>query len=226
MAMRWHDLLFLHWPVRPEVIRPLLPQGLELDTFEGSAWIGVVPFRMTGVRPRYVPPFAGLAFAELNVRTYVWSPGRSGVWFFSLDAANRLAVKAARLSYGLPYYDARMKVRRTQGTVQYHCIRVDKRSPRVEFHASYKPTGPVYRAAPETLDRWLTDRFCLYAVDRNGRLRYGDIHHLPWPLQSAEAETRVNTMTNPLGIDLPSSAPLAHFARYLEVLAWRPMPVT
>jgi uncharacterized protein len=225
MAMRWHDLLFLHWPVRPEVIRPLIPRSLELDTFEGSAWIGVVPFRMTGVRPRYLPPFAGLAFPELNVRTYVWSPGRSGVWFFSLDATNRLAVRAARASYGLPYYDARMNVRLKRGTVQYHSIRVDKKSPRAEFHAFYKPTGAVYRAAPETLDRWLTDRFCLYAVDRSGRLRYGDIHHLPWPLQAAEVEIRVNTMTNPLGIKLPDTQPLAHFARYLEVIAWRAVPV-
>ena len=108
--MRWHDLLFLHWPVRPELIRPLIPHGLELDTFDGSAWLGVVPFRMTAVRPRYFPAFAGFAFPELNVRTYVWTPGRSGVWFFSLDATNWLAVRAARAWYGLPYYDARMNV--------------------------------------------------------------------------------------------------------------------
>ena len=116
-------------------------------------------------------------------------------------------------------------MRLKQGTVQYHSIRVDKRSPRAEFHASYKPTGAIYRAAPETLDRWLTDRFCLYAVDRSGRLRYGDIHHLPWPLQAAEVEIRVNTMTDPLGIKLPDTQPLAHFARYLEVIAWRAVPV-
>ena len=226
MAMRWHDLLFLHWPIRPEIVRPLIPRGLELDIFEGSAWIGVVPFRMTGVRPRYLPSFAGLAFPELNVRTYVWSPGRSGVWFFSLDATNRLAVRAARASYGLPYYDARMNVRSKRGTVQYHSMRVDKKSPPAEFHASYKPTGPVFRAAPETLDRWLTDRFCLYAVDRSGRLYYRDIHHLPWPLQTAEVDIRVNTMTNPLGVSLPDTQPLAHFARYLEVIAWRAVPVS
>jgi len=223
--MRWHDLLFLHWPVRPELIRPLIPRGLELDTFDGSAWLGVVPFRMTGVRPRYFPPFAGLAFPEMNVRTYVWTPGRSGVWFFSLDATNWLAVRAARAWYGLPYYDARMNVQLEQETVHYHSRRVDKKSTRAEFHASYKPTGEVYRSAPGTLDRWLTDRYCLYAVDRRGQLRHGDIHHLPWPLQPAEVELRANTMTNPLGIRLPDTAPLAHFARYLEVIAWRATPL-
>lgn len=223
MIMHWHDLLFLHWPVRPEVIRPLIPAGLELDTFDGSAWIGIVPFRMTGVRPRYFP--AGLAFPEINVRTYVWTPGRSGVWFFSLDAANRLVVRAARLSYGLPYYDARITIRSEPESVHYQSTRVDKISPGAEFHASYKPTGPVYRSAPETLDRWLTDRYCLYAVERAGRLGYAEIHHAPWPLQAAEVDLRVNTMTNPLAIKLPKTPPLAYFARYLEVIAWRMVPV-
>src|SRR2546429_57645 len=105
-TMRWHDLLFLHWPVRPEIIRLLIPQGLELDTFDGAAWIGVIFFRMTGVRLRYLLPFAGLAFLEMNVRIYVWILGRSGVWFFSLDAINRLVVRAVRAWYGFPYYNA------------------------------------------------------------------------------------------------------------------------
>jgi uncharacterized protein len=225
MAMRWHDLLFLHWPIPPELIRPLIPPGLELDTFDGSAWVSIVPFRMTGVRPRYFPPFAALAFPEMNVRTYVWTPGRSGVWFFSLDATSRLAVRAARAWHGLPYHDARINVQWQGGAVHYHSRRVDRKSTGAEFHAVYKPAGEVYRSAPATLDRWLTDRYCLYAPDRGGRLRYLDIHHLPWPLQPAEAELRVNTMTNPLGISLPETPPVAHFARYLEVVAWRAKPL-
>ena len=220
VAMRWDDLLFLHWPVVPDLIRPLIPRGLELDTFDGSAWIGVVPFRMSGVRPHGFPRFAGLAFQELNVRTYVWSPGRSGVWFFSLDAANRLAVRTARAWYGLPYYDARMTLQRERETIHYRSIRTSRKSTGAEFHASYKPTGEVYRSAPETLDRWFTDRYCLYTVDRSGRLGYADIHHAPWPLQAAEVELRVNTMTRPLGIKLPDTAPLAHFARRLDVIGW------
>ncbi len=221
--MHWHDVLFLHWPVPPEVIRPLIPAGLDLDTFYGSAWIGIVPFRMTGVRPRYFP--VGLAFPEINVRTYVWTPGRSGVWFFSLDAANRVAVKAARLSFGLPYYDARITVRSEPESVHYQSTRADKISAGAEFNASCKPTGPIYRSAPETLDRWLTDRYCVYAVGRAGRLGYAEIHHAPWPLQHAEVELRANTMTKPLEIQLPNTPPLAHFARYLEVIAWRMVPI-
>ena len=225
MAMRWHDLLFLHWPVRPQLIRPLIPRGLELDTFDGSAWLGIVPFRMTGVRPRHFPRFAGLAFPEINVRTYVWSPGRSGVWFFSLDAANRLAVRLAREWYGLPYHDARITVRREGDTIHYRSVRGVQKGAEAEFDASYRPTGEVYRSAPETLDRFLTDRYCLYTLGRRGQLRYGEIHHLPWPLQSAEVELRRNTITNPLGIGLTDTAPVAYFARRLDVLAWRTMPV-
>lgn len=225
MTMRWHDLLFLHWPVRPEVIRPLIPEGLELETFDGSAWIGIVPFRMTGVRPRRFPAAAALEFAELNVRTYVWTPGRSGVWFFSLDAASRLAVRAARSFYRLPYYNARIKVQSEGETVHYQSKRIDKARRGAEFDASYRPIGSAYRSAPETLDRWLTDRYCLYAVDRAGRLACADIHHEPWPLQAAEVELRLNTMTDPLEIKLPNTPPLAHFTRYLEVVAWGITPV-
>jgi uncharacterized protein len=225
MTMRWHDLLFLHWPVRPDVIRPLIPNGLELETFDGSAWIGIVPFRMTGVRPRYLPAVAALEFAELNVRTYVWTPGRSGVWFFSLDAASRLAVRGARSFYHLPYYDARIRVQSEGETVHYQSKRIGKLRPGAEFGASYRPIGSAYRSAPATLDRWLTDRYCLYSVDRAGRLAYADIHHEPWPLQAAEVELRVNTMTAPLAIKLPDMPPLAHFARYLEVVAWGIAPV-
>jgi uncharacterized protein YqjF (DUF2071 family) len=226
MAMRWHHLLFLHWPVRPEVVRPLIPRELEVDTFEGSAWIGIVPFRMTRVRPRYFPAIAGLAFSEINVRTYVWSPDRGGVWFFSLDATNRLAVRTARARYRLPYYDARINMQSERGTIHYQSSRVDRRSKGAEFAASYKPSGAVYRSAPGTIDRWLTDRYCLYTTYRGGRAGYAEIHHAPWPLQPAEVELRTNTMTAPLGIELPAVAPLAHFAARLEVVAWRVVPVS
>jgi uncharacterized protein YqjF (DUF2071 family) len=167
-----------------------------------------------------------LAFPEINVRTYVWTPGRSGVWFFSLDATSRLAINAARLSFGLPYYSARITVRSETETVHYQSTRSDKTTGGAEFNASCKPAGPAYRSAPETLDRWLTDRYCLYAVDRAGRLGYMEIHHAPWPLQHAEVEVRVNTMTKPLGIPLPNTPPpVAQFARHLEVIAWWMVPV-
>ena len=226
MAMRWHDLLLMHWPIRPQVLRPLIPAALELDTFDGWAWLGVVPFRMTGVRPRYLPEWLySSAFPEINVRTYVKTPGRSGVWFFSLDAANRLAVRLARTWYGLPYYDARMRVGQEGETVHYRSTRTHRRAAPAAFDASYAPSGAVYHANPGTLDHWLTARYCLYAVRRRGRVGYGDIHHALWPLQAATVEIRSNTMTMPLHIELPRAQPVLHFARYLEVVAWSVIPL-
>jgi uncharacterized protein YqjF (DUF2071 family) len=222
LFMRWHDLLFLHWPVRPELVRPLIPGVVELETFDGWCWIGIVPFRMSGVRPRYVP--IPMAFPELNVRTYVKTANRSGVWFFSLDATNWLAVRAARW-FGLPYYDARITVELDGSAVHYESFRMHKQVPPAEFVASYEPTGAVYHAAPGSLDHWLTERYCLYGALKPGQVVYGEIHHPQWPLQPAEVELRKNTMTQPLGIELPDAKPICHFARYQEVVAWPIVPI-
>jgi uncharacterized protein YqjF (DUF2071 family) len=239
MVMRWLDLLFAHWPVDPSALRPLVPEGLELDTFDGRAWLGVVPFRMTGVRPLGCPPLPGVsAFAELNVRTYVrcreghagrgseaGSEGKPGVWFFSLDAASRLAVRGARWTFHLPYLDARMRVEETDGWIRYESRRTHRGAPPGVFRARYRPVGESYRSEPGDLDHWLTERYCLYSQDRRGRLYRGNIHHLPWPLRRAEAEIEEDTLTEPLGttgatLERPDREPLLHFARRLDVVAW------
>ena len=222
LSMRWHDLLFAHWPVPIELIRPLIPGILEIDTFDGSCWIGVVPFRMSGVRPRYIP--IPLAFPELNVRTYVKSKDRSGVWFFSLDAASWLSVRAARW-LGLPYYDARMTVQVEGDVVGYDSLRTHKNAPPADFGAKYNPTSSVYYSAPGTLDHWLTERYALYGALKPDRVVYGEIHHVQWPLQRAQAEVPRNTMTRALGFDLPDTKPICHFARYQEVVAWPIVPI-
>ena len=221
MFMRWEELLFLHWPVRAELIRPLIPDLLEVDTFDGWCWIGIVPFRMSGVRPRYIP-FA-IDFPELNVRTYVKLGDRRGVWFFSLDAANWLAVRAARL-LGLPYYFAHMTLGSENESIRYEAIRLQK-SPSAEFNAVYRPTGSVYHAVPDTLDHWLTERYCLYSALRPNHVVYGEIHHRRWPLQRAEVELFTNTMAEAAEIKLPNTNPICHFARFQEVVAWPIIPV-
>lgn len=222
MAMRWHDLLFAHWPLKPEVLRPLVPAGLELDTFDGEAWIAVVPFRMTGIRHRLGPPLPWLsAFLELNVRTYVKRGGHSGVWFFSLDAANPVAVRAARWRFHLPYFDARMRLTATAGDkFQYASLRTHRGAPPAQFEGRYRPIGKPYESKAGDIDHWLTERYCLFSADRRGQIHRGDIHHVPWPLQPAEAEIQVNTMTEPLGMRLPDTPPLLHFASRLDVVAW------
>lgn len=225
MSMRWHDLLFMHWPVPARALRPLIPAGLHLDTYENEAWIGVVPFYMTHVRPRFVPPVPGLsAFAELNVRTYVTAGDKPGVWFFSLDAASKLAVRAARWGFHLPYFDAKMRVERAD-EVRYRSTRTHHNSPPAKLVMRYRPTGKVYRSKPGTLEHFLTHRLCLYSADRRGNVYRGDIHHRPWALQSAESEIQANRMTDQIGLKLPDTRPLLHFAKRLDVVAWRIRPV-
>lgn len=219
MRQTWHDLLFAHWPLAPEVLRPLVPPSLPLDTFDGRAWIAVVPFHMSDVAPRGVPALPGLsAFPELNVRTYVTVEDKPGVLFFSLDAASRLAVEAARLAYHLPYYHAAMSVAPKGDGVRYGSRRLDRRARPAELRARYAPTGPVFRTHAGSLEHFLTERYCLYAPASGGRLYRAEIHHPPWPLQQAGAALEQNTMAAAHGIRLPSEPPLLHFARRLDVV--------
>ena len=218
MSMRWCDLLFAHWRANAEVLRRWLPAGLELDLFEGRAYVGVVPFRMEGVTPRGLPEIPGLhAFPELNLRTYVTAGGRPGVWFFSLDAGQKLAVRVARGLFHLPYFDARMEVERIGDEVKYSSVRTRGGA---AFEGSYEPTGPIYRSTPGTLESWLTERYCLYAADKAGRVYRGDIQHEPWPLQRAEAEIRSNTLGLRWKIAMDGQPETLHYVKNLEVRAW------
>jgi uncharacterized protein YqjF (DUF2071 family) len=226
MAMRWHDLLFLHRPIAAAALREKVPEALELDQHSGSAWLGVVPFRMSNVRPRGVPGLPWLsAFPELNVRTYVTHGGKPGVWFFSLDAARLAAVVGARALFHLPYFHARMTCREQDGTIRYSSERLDPAGPAAEFRARYVPSGPVFLARPGSLEHFLTARYCLFARDRDGGLWRGDIDHAPWPLQPARCEVERDTMIE-AGIGAArNETPLLHFARRLDVVAWSLKPI-
>lgn len=229
MGQRWSNLLFAHWPIPAKDMARLLPAGLEIDTFDGYAWVGVVPFRMDKVRTRAVgdkcitvPGTA--AFCELNLRTYVRSAatGLPGVYFFSLDAASPLAVIGARALFHLPYFFARMHQRiEPDGTIEYSSHRL--MTPRsLRFEARYRGLGKV--AAPSrdgTLEHFLTARFCLL-TQHAGRVMAGHIHHLPWPLEAAEAEININELPAAHGIALPDRPPVLHFSRELNVYIWSP----
>ena len=225
MRQMWRELLFVHWAIRPEELRPLVPPQLELDVFDGTTYVGLVPFTMTGVRPVGLPAVRGLSrFHETNVRTYVHRAGRDpGVWFFSLDAANRVAVSLARRLYHLPYYFARMFLEREAPASSQHPrpilyagvrLRPDPRPASYLIRAN--PTGKVYAAQPGTLDHFLVERYILYALaDR--RLHRGRVYHHPYPLQSAEVLTLDESLLEAAGIRRPGVTPLAHFAQGVDV---------
>jgi len=221
MRMRWRELLFAHWVVDASAVRRLIPAGLSLDLFEDRCYVGAVPFLMEGVTPRLVPPLPGLhAFPELNLRTYVTLGGKPGVWFFSLDAGQKLAVRVARRLFHLPYFDARFEIAKTGSQVNYSSVRTHRAAPAAKFSATYHAVGPVYRSADGTLDAWLTERYCLYSTDALARIYRGEIDHQPWPLQRAAATIHVNTLGDWLGIHLDHSPATLHFAKSLDVRVW------
>lgn len=221
MYQRWHDLLFAHWLVEEKNLTELIPSSLQLDKFEGQVWLGVVPFWMSRIRGRGMPSVPYLSrFPEINVRTYVTDGEKPGVWFFSLDAANALAVQGARRCYHLPYYHARMECRLEENWVHYSSKRIHAKALQAEFIGRYAPVSAVRLVEEGSLEYWLTERYCLYTNDQSGHLCRAEIHHAPWPLQQATGEIEVNSMTNALGIALPETAPLLHFSKFQQVAVW------
>jgi uncharacterized protein len=221
MAQTWENLLFAHWPVPPEVLRPVLPEAIPLDVREGSAYVGLTPFRVGAHRLRGTPHLGRLtAFPELNVRTYTTLDGKPGIWFMSLDAANPLAVVAARRAYRLPYFRAEMEIRAPGDPIRYQSRRVSTDGPAAELMGRYEPLGAPTPPAQGSLEHWLTERYCLYTLDDQGAVLRADIHHPPWPLMAAEADFELNTMAEPYGLKLDSRPPLLHFASRQDVLIW------
>jgi uncharacterized protein YqjF (DUF2071 family) len=221
MGQTWDDLLFAHWRVPLEAVRAHVPHELEVELHDGSAWLGITPFRITGLRARGMLPLPGVSsFLELNVRTYVRAAdGKPGIWFFSLDASSRAAVEVARRAYKLPYFHARMSAERRGQWIDYDCARLEERG-RV-FSGRYRPEGDVFNAEAGSLEWFLAERYCLYTTDSRGSLQRAEIHHELWPLQAAEAAVELSTIS-PIELD---GAPLCHFSRRQDVLIWPLEPV-
>ena len=221
MRQTWSDLTFLHWPYDASLVRPLVPKELDLDLYDGKAWVGLVPFRITGLTHPRLPALPWLShFAETNVRTYVVDrSGHAGVWFFSLDAARLAAVIAARLAYALPYFWAGMSVDSDQQNTRYRSRRVVGRAESEIVVARGEAI-----AEPSALERFLTARFCLFA-QRGGRLLRADIDHPRWPLERATVTVLRQTLVEAAGLPAPAGDPLAHFAPRVDVLVGSPVPV-
>lgn len=221
MTQTWHNLLFAHWPVPLEQLRTRVPPIFPIDLFDDRAFIGIVPFHMSNVAPRGVPSLPWISqFPELNVRTYVRVDGKPGVYFFSLDAGNPVAVQAAWLTLNLPYFSASMNVVLDEGEVRYSSRRLN--DPAAQLTATYRPTGDAFTPRPGTLEYFLTERYCLYALNHRRQPYRLDIHHPPWRLQPADARFVNNTMAAAAGLTLPATPPLLHFARRQDMVAWGP----
>ncbi len=204
-------------------LREHVPNGLTIDEHDGSGWVGITPFTMNAVRLRGTLPLplrGASTFLELNVRTYVTAEEKPGIWFFSLDASTPWIVEAARRTFYLPYFRARMSAEKHGDWIAYECVRASE--PGRAFSARYRPIGEVFQAEPGTFEHFLTERYCLYSLGRGGRLSRAEIHHTPWDLQEAEAEIDLNTIS---AVELPDDEPLCHFSRRCDVVTWSLEPL-
>jgi uncharacterized protein len=210
MYQSWGKLLFMHWPVPSESLRPLIPEPLAIDTHDGVAWIGITPFTMWGIRPVFAPtlPLLGESH-ELNVRTYVHLDGVPRVWFFSLDANNTIAVLGARLAFHLPYFKARMSLEQRGRTIYFASRRTHRRAVRAEFEAVWATGDKLGEARPGSLDFFLIERYCLYS-SLGGKLYRARIFHRPWTLHSADLLSFSSTMIESQGLPAPRTEPLLH----------------
>jgi uncharacterized protein len=222
LRQRWFDLMFAHWPASVDQLRPLVPASLTIQTFAGSAWVGIVPFRIEGLSPRGVPDLPNLAaFPELNLRLYVEAEGKPGVFFISLDAASASAVAGARLAFNLPYFHARMSATVAAGAVRFQSVR--RRDAAIRFEADYAPTGETFEPAIGSLEYFLTERYCLYARRRRGGVKRMEVHHAPWRLRSARGQILLNTLASGQRVIMDERAtPLLHCAEPQDVLCWMP----
>lgn len=227
MTQRWNDLLFAHWPIAPAAVAKFVPEGLMIDTFHGSAWLGIVPFWMDRIKFRVIPAILGTSsFPELNVRTYVRDPrtGTPGVLFLSLDAASLPAVVFARAVYRLPHHWAEMHLdERSDREFTYYSRRRFTSEP-VMFVARYRGLGPTRKmveSGPGSLEYFLTERYCLFTRGRDGQPMRANIHHIPWPLEAAEADIERNDLAAALGITVPNQPPVLHYSRRLAVYVWQ-----
>ncbi|KUP04032.1 hypothetical protein Q75_17110 [Bacillus coahuilensis p1.1.43] len=215
MKQTWSSLLFAHYRVDSEHLQSLLPSCLEVDLFDASAWVSVVPFEMNNVQIRGTGGIFAQSFLELNVRTYVKFGKKPGVYFFSLDANHPRAVTFANVTYGLPYLHADMSIEKSH-TILFNSIRTDKRERVGRFEADYTPVGEPFKSKRGFLPYWLTERYSLFVV-KGKSIFEGKVDHPPWRLQQAEVTFYHHTVAESIGVRLPESPEHVHYSDTLDV---------
>lgn len=224
MTQMWEHVTFVHWAFDPDAVRRLLPPGLEVDTHDGRAWVGLVPFAMRRIAPVGLGaiPYLG-SFPETNVRTYVRAPdGSTGVWFHSLEAARLLPVVAARVGYQLPYYFAAMRLQVTEQEIAYNSIRRWP-GPRGVGDRVQVRIGQAKNDADD-LDVFLTSRWRLFTFKRN-RIRAAEVRHEPWPLHDAELLAGGTDLVTAAGYPEPDTEPHVLYSPRVNVTAYSPRKI-
>jgi uncharacterized protein len=219
MKQTWENVLFVHYPVKIETLRKLVPEKLPLDTFNDCGWVVIVAVHISNIRLRGLPPIPGTTnFSQVNVRTYVTLDGKPGVYFFSLDAHNWLAVKAAKVVGNLPYKYAEVAIDSSDSNIHCECRR------KTDIHANwvgdFKPIAEPIHPVKESFDEWMAERYCLYTFNKKGKTLRSDILHRPWLLQEVQAEIYENTLLSSLNIQPDSHSPIFHYAKQQDVRFW------
>lgn len=219
---RWQNLLFVHWSLPAELVRPLVPEPLQLDLHDGRAWVGVVPFEMVGIRPSWLPQAFALDFLETNVRTYVHLDGQPGVFFFSLEASSWLAVRAARAQWSLPYHHADMRFTQEAERFTYETTR---KGSGARFFAEYRRAEALGASKPDTFEHFLLERYYLFVQHRR-RLYQGQVHHAPYPAHRVEVLSLHEGLIEAAGLPAVRPPPeVAHFSPGVDVEVFGPWPV-
>lgn len=221
MQQTWNNVWFIHLPVSSESLRHLIPQRLQIDTYQGQAWIGIVLFVMEGIYLRGVPVKLFPSFPEINVRTYVTFNGKPGVFFLSLDAEHWVTYTLGKKWFRLPYFYSHIAALNENQSFTYHCVRKDRLSPPAAFNGTVTPVSDVYFSKPGTLEYWLIERYRLFSVDSKGRIYSGEIHHVPWPLQKGEGAITMNTLISPFhAAPVTDAKPIFHFSSGVNARIW------
>lgn len=223
IEMGWRRLLFANWPVEPEIVERGLPEGLQVDTYDGNAWLSVVPFTNVAVRPRGLPAAVGVSLPELNLRTYVTVPGvdRPAVFFYSLEADGPLSVLGARLAFGLPYYNANIGMAEQDGGVRFRSRRVHPGDQPLRFDARYEPTGGRLDADPDSLAAFLTERYRFYVGGKNGKIGYANVDHDVWSLRPATVEFGKNEIFRANNFAHPDGDPVCYYSPGVDIVSSR-----
>jgi hypothetical protein len=221
MFQGWDALLFAHWSFPADIVRALVPPQLDLETFNDAAWVGLVPFRMRGVRVLGTPTLGRLSnFPEVNLRTYVSHRGTPGVYFFSLDTTSRALIYGARMWLELPYFMASMAMRCDQTAIRIRSIRSQSRNSPASLIAAYGPSAPATQWMAGTLEHFLVERYRVYSVKRSGAVTALDVHHGPWNVAPAQARIKENSMLSAAGLKHMLEPELLHYSERQDVLLW------